>query len=129
MDEICSKISELLCKDGTGAYKIYYEEELLDVLPEDMRNRETLEAAVKNLQSGGFLDVKYARGNAFCIASVKKYVPPQRPESEEKAQTEKENVSVKAVCSAKKACVAMALSAFLGGALSGCIAAVLGAVL
>ena len=126
MEEICSSISALLSKDGKSGYKIYYEEELLDALPENVRNRETLEAALKNLQSGGFLDVKYARGNAFCIANLKQFSAAESAQDE----TEETETPVPAPAApSKKMYVAVALSSFLGGALGGCIAAVLGAVL
>lgn len=123
MEEICTKLSALLCDAGMGGYKVFYEEELSDCLPENMRNRDTLEAALKNLDGGGYIDVKYARGNTFCIACFKKYEAPE-PVSE--PETAAESVS-RAL--PKTAYFALALCAFLGGAVGGCIAAVLGAVL
>ncbi|MDE7163379.1 MAG: hypothetical protein K2O44_04795 [Clostridia bacterium] len=128
MEEICTTLSAQLCEAGTGGYKIYYEEELLDALPDDMRNRETLEAALKNLSGGGYIDVKYARGNAFCICSFKRYEPVVK---EEPAPVEAaEAVAVNPAPSIPKRFYAIsALCAFAGGALGGCVAAVLGAVL
>ena len=129
MEELCTNLSAQLCDAGTGGYKIYYEEELLDTLPEDMRNRETLEAALKNLTGGGYIDVKYARGNAFCICSFKKYEPviKEEPATEETAA---EIVAVNQTPSIPKRFYAIsALCAFAGGAVGGCVAAVLGAVL
>ncbi|MCM1546465.1 MAG: hypothetical protein NC033_05455 [Clostridiales bacterium] len=123
MEEICTKLSALLCDAGMGGYKVFYEEELSDCLPENMRNRDTLEAALKNLDGGGYIDVKYARGNTFCIACLKKY---EAPEPEPVPEPAAESVS-RAL--PKAAYIALALSAFLGGAVGGCIAAVLGAVL
>ncbi|MDE5765975.1 MAG: hypothetical protein K2I17_02255 [Clostridia bacterium] len=128
MEEICTNLSAQLCDAGTGGYKIYYEEELLDALPEDMRNRETLEAALKNLTGGGYIDVKYARGSTFCICSFKKYEPvvKEQPETEETTDT----VEVLSAPSIPKKFYAIsALCAFAGGAVGGCVAAVLGAVL
>ena len=129
MEEICTTLSAQLCEAGTGGYKIYYEEELLDALPDDMRNRETLEAALKNLSGGGYIDVKYARGNAFCICSFKRYEPVVK---EEPAPVEAaaDAVAVNQTPSIPKRFYAIsALCAFAGGALGGCVAAVLGAVL
>ena len=129
MEEICTNLSAQLCDAGTGGYKIYYEEELLDALPEDMRNRETLEAALKNLTGGGYIDVKYARGNAFCICSFKRYEPviKEEPATEETAA---EIVAENRAPSIPKRFYAIsALCAFAGGAVGGCVAAVLGAVL
>lgn len=129
MEEICTNLSAQLCDAGTGGYKIYYEEELLDALPEDMRNRETLEAALKNLTGGGYIDVKYARGSTFCICSFKRYEPivKEQPAAEE---TTAENVAENQAPSIPKKFYAIsALCAFAGGAVGGCVAAVLGAVL
>ena len=120
-------LSAVLCEAGTGGYKIYYEEELLEALPESVRNRETLEAALKNLSDGKYIDVKYARGNAFCVAAFKKF--------EVKTEAVKEETVEVVPCAppftfnAKRFYIISALSAFCGGAVSGCIAAVLGAVL
>lgn len=127
MEDICTKLSALLCDAGTGGYKIFYEEELVECLPEEMRNRETLEAALKNLNGGGFIDVKYARGNAFCIACIRKYEAP-------KVQPEPEILPAAAEAKATPAITkttyfTLSLFAFLGGAAGGCVAAVLGAVL
>ncbi|MDE6374102.1 MAG: hypothetical protein K2L72_06335 [Clostridia bacterium] len=125
MEEICTKLSATLSKDGAKGYGIYYEEELLDALPDDMRNRETLEAALKNLQSGAYIDVKYARGDAFCIASLKKYKPVER-----EIAVDCDNTAVCPTASLpKKIYAVIALCAFAGGALGGCVAAIAGAVL
>lgn len=126
MEDICTKLSAILCDAGMGGYKIFYEEELAECLPDNMRNRETLEAALKNLNGGGYIDVKYARGNTFCIACIKKYEAPateNKPEiSPAVCQTVKPTFS-------KTTYFALSLFAFLGGAAGGCVAAVLGAVL
>ena len=129
MEEICTTLSAQLCDAGTGGYKIYYEEELLDALPEDMRNRETLEAALKNLTGGGYIDVKYARGNAFCICSFKRYEPviKQEPAAEDTAADTVAAYDTPSI--PKKFYAISALCAFAGGAVGGCVAAVLGAVL
>lgn len=127
MEEICTTLSAQLYQAGTGGYKIYYEEELLDALPEDMRNRETLEAALKNLTAGGYIDVKYARGSAFCICCNKKYEPaPEQPAAD---ATDEETAVAPVPSLPKRVYAAMALCAFAGGAVGGCVAAVLGAVL
>lgn len=130
MEEICLSLSAELCKTGTGGYKIYYEEELLEALPEDMRNRDTLEAALKNLTSGGYIDVKYARGSAFCINAVKKYEPAERPQPEpEERGADGGAAEISAPAVSGKFYLLSALCAFAGGAVGGTIAAVLGAVL
>lgn len=128
MEEICSALGALLIEAGTGGYKIYYEEELLEALPEGVRNRETLEAALKNLSEGRYIDVKYARGNAFCISALKKFVPTPPAEPEGEAVCECAQAPVIRFPT-KKLYIYTAVSALLGGAAGGCIAAVLGAVL
>ena len=126
MEDMCTKLSALLCDAGMGGYKIFYEEELLDCLPDNMRNRETLEAALKNLNGNGYIDVKYARGNTFCIACIKKYEAPAT-----EIQPEISPVAVEAIKPAfsKTVYFVLSLCAFLGGAAGGCVAAVLGTVL
>lgn len=126
MEEICTKLSATLCDAGLGGYKIFYEEELAECLPENMRNRETLEAALKNLSENGCIEVKYARGNAFCIACIKKYVAPKKEETAEVITYEREDVNP---VLSKKFYVALSLCAFFGSAAGGCVAFLLGAVL
>lgn len=126
MEDMCTKLSALFCDAGMGGYKIFYEEELLDCLPDNMRNRETLEAALKNLNGNGYIDVKYARGDAFCIACIKKYEAPAA-----EIQPEISPVAVETANPAfsKSVYFAFFLFAFLGGAAGGLIASLLGAVL
>ena len=126
MEEICTSLSTRLCEAGTGGYKIFYEEELAEALPEDMRNRETLEAALKHLTGGGYIDVKYARGNAFCICTFKKYEAPKKELADAPAA---EVQTPPPVFPAKNMYLTAALSAFAGGAVGGAIAAILGMVL
>ncbi len=126
MEEICTKLSALLCDAGMGGYKIFYEEELAECLPDNMRNRETLEAALKNLNGGGYIDVKYARGSTFCIACLKKYEALKVQTEPEVLPSVKENATR---AFPKTAYLLLSLFAFLGGAAGGCVAAVLQAVL
>ena len=81
MDEICQLLSEKICTATHGGYGVFYEDELLDIIPESERTRETLEAALKKLVMSGCLDVKYAKGSAFCMRGLKQYEPPaEQPE-------------------------------------------------
>ena len=68
--DFCSKIYSST-RDGCG---IFYEDEFLDILPEGERTREVVEATLKKLMNEGYIDVKYAKGSAFCIAGLKPYV-------------------------------------------------------
>lgn len=123
MEEICRAVSETLLKTSGSGYKIFYEDELLEALPEDSRNRETLEAVLKKLDSEGFIDVKYARGDAFCIAVIKEYETDSDSE-EQIIQTVTHTPDFKD----KKFIIITALAAFAGGLIGGCVAAIAAAV-
>lgn len=129
MEEICQSLSAVLCENGTGGYSIYYEEELLEALPEDMRNRETLEAALKNLRGGGYIDVKYARGNAFCIAGLKQYRIPAKPEETPEEAADESVQNMQQPATDKRIFWLIALCSFLGGAAGGGVAAIISAVI
>lgn len=111
MDEICTALSNKIYSCTREGYGIFYEDELLDALPEGDRTRETLEAALKKLVNGGYLDVKYAKGSAFCMSGLKPYealpeeIAPSRP-------------AVEATPDLSKGLFALAfIISFLGGAL------------
>lgn len=123
MEEICKALSARLEEAGKGGYKVFYEDDLLDALPEGERNRETLEAALKKLNNGGYVDVKYARGSAFCIAVLNSYAPPAPEETFDCVEDEE-----KGKPNGKYYC-AVCLCAFLGGAIGGGLFAFLGALL
>ena len=123
MDEILLALSTLLAGAGTDGYKIYYEDELCEVFPEDFRNRETLEAALKSLVAEGCIDVKYARGEVFCIAVIKPYMPPNDENDCEESLTDPTPIN------AKRLYIYSALAAFLGGMIGGGITAIIAAVM
>lgn len=125
---MCCAVSRLLCSDGGNGYKIFYEEELVEALPEDARNRETLEAVLKTLLSGGYIDVKYARGNTFCIKSLREFLPePKQPEPEKTAL--QCNCPPTMAQLPKKFYLSVALLSFFGSLVAGCVFAVIYAVL
>ena len=108
VEQICRLICNKIYTSPREGYGIFYEDELSDILPEQSRTRETLEAVLKQLMNGGYIDVKYAKGNAFCIMGLKNY-----EEAEEQpplpAPTHKKHPYAKMVA---LACAA----AFTGGA-------------
>ncbi len=126
MEEICSALSAKLGEIGTGVYTVFYEDELLDALPETSRNRDTLEAALKKLNNGGYIDVRYARGSAFCLSFVRPYVWEKPEENVEAVQSEQMEQSLPSV--PKKAYLLLALFSFFGG-LAGGLCVLLGAVM
>lgn len=123
MDDILLALSALLSGAGTDGYKIYYEDELTEVFPDDLKNRETLEAALKKLVAEGCIDVKYARGEVFCIAVIKPYMPPNEVESDCV-----EDLQVKSELNVNRVYIYSAVAAFLGGMLGGCVTAIISAV-
>lgn len=125
MEEICNALSLKLGEIGTGIYAVFYEDELLDALPEASRNRDTLEAALKKLNNGGYIDVRYARGSAFCLSFVRPYVWEKPEEKVEAVQPER--VEKVAPSYPKMAYLLLALCSFLGG-LAGGLCVLLGAV-
>lgn len=122
MEEICKLLSDRLREAG-GKYTVFYEDDLLDEIPEDMRNRDTLEAVLKKLHTEGCIEVKYARGNAFCIAFKKPFETDkgETPTVESTPSVDKDKTNA-------KQCLYFFLSAFLGGLLSGGLCALIGAV-
>jgi hypothetical protein len=115
MDEICEAIAAKIYNDTKGGYSIFYEDELFDEMPEGSdKNRETLEAALKRLVNGGFIDVKYARGNAFCVAGLKPY---ERANVTEKLQYTHEYATI----NLNKITLYAAIGGLVGGLISGAI--------
>ena len=113
MDEICTALSNKIFSCTQNGYGVFYEDELLDVLPESERNRDTLEAALKKLVKGGYLDVKYAKGSAFCMSGIKLYEPPK----EDLPSPAAVQPVVQKVISDKKVLAFAFLAAFIGAVL------------
>ena len=126
MEEICNALSAKLSEAGTGVFAVFYEDELLDALPETDRSRETLEAALKKLNNGGYIDVRYARGSAFCLSFIRPYVWEKPEEEMETVQPEPQEIIIPKT--PKKAYLLLGLCSFLGGLVGGLCAA-LGAVI
>lgn len=126
MEEICNALSAKLGESGTGVYTVFYEDELLDALPEDVRNRDTLEAALKKLNNGGYIDVRYARGSAFCLSFIRPYVREKPEEKVETVQPEQEEQPLPSF--PKRAYLLLTLCSFFGG-LAGGLCVLLGAVI
>ena len=126
MEEICNALSAKLSEAGTGVFAVFYEDELLDVLPENDRSRDTLEAALKKLNNGGFIDVRYAKGSAFCLSYIRPYVLKKPEQEAEIIQPETQEISAPAT--PKKAYFLLGLCSFLGGLVGG-LCVLLGAVI
>lgn len=126
MDEIYRALCEKFAEADIGRYTVFYEDELLEVFPENERTRDALEAALTRLTNEGCIDVRYARGPAFCLAYLKPFTPPQ-DESDSA-----EDVTIKAEearIADRKLTLKVFAAAFFGGALGGGIFALIGGLI
>lgn len=114
MEDILPPLFYLISQEGFDGYKIFYGEELLQSLPQEARNAKTLEGALQLLVDGGYIDVKYAKGDAFCIAALKEYCPPEK-------KKRKLNVNPNFAF--------LTLASFCGSALGSCIIFLISAVI
>lgn len=123
MDEICFALAERFSAAGKHAYAVYYEDELTECFPEDSdRTRENLEAALKELMAGGYIDVKYARGSAYCISLLKECEKPApAPQPAAEIARKKKKISLRPY-------LLPFLSSFAGGALGSFIAGIIAAL-
>lgn len=117
MDEVCTAIREKLTNIGTvGKYIIVEQDDLTEGLPPEKQNAESVTEALKKLRTEGWIDLRYARGELYCLALLKKWerpveAKPQPVLQESTALPIWQQGLIFAVCST--------LGAFLGGLLSG----------
>ena len=86
MDRICSAVlNRIHALSPAGRYVIIDEDELLEAFPDGSdRSFDELKRSLTLLIKQGYIDVKYSRGDMYCIAPLKKY------EEEEIVFTERE---------------------------------------
>lgn len=126
MDEIYRALCEKFAEADIGRYTVFYEDELLEVFPENERTRDALEAALTRLTNEGCIDVRYARGPAFCLAYLKPFTPPQdESDSAEEVTIKAEEARI----ADKKLTLKVFAAAFFGGALGGGIFALIGGLI
>lgn len=126
MDEIYRALCEKLAEADIGRYTVFYEDELLEVFPENERTRDALEAALTRLTNEGCIDVRYARGPAFCLAYLKPFTPPQdESDSAEEVTIKAEEARM----ADRKLTLKVFAAAFFGGALGGGIFALIGGLI
>ncbi len=118
VEELCRSICNKIFSSTREGYGIFYEDELLDILPEENRTRETLEAVLKQLVNDGYAEVKYAKGNAFCIMGLKQYEEPEPPPLPP-AKPTKKRLSYTTLVAIQ--CAAAALGGALGSYICGMI--------
>ena len=104
------------CKDGS--YAIIDSAEFSDAVPDGERKTPgEIDGGLKTLQKGGFIDIKYARGDMYCVAALKSALPEEKEEPKECSPTV---IEVKEKFNSRAAAVYSAC-AFLGGALGSAI--------
>lgn len=104
---------------GDGGYAIIDSAEFADALPDGIRkSHEEIDGALKELQKGGFIDIKYARGDMYCVAALKNALPDE--EEKQPAECSPTVIEVKEKFNVKAAALYSAF-AFLGGAVGSAI--------
>lgn len=105
MDRICVALLDRINKlSPEGRYVIIDENELFEAFPEECeKSDKELNKALSALKNSGFIDIRYSRGDMYCVAPLKEYVekisaPPPAKKSRAKIDS-------------------VFLSAFAGGAL------------
>ena len=75
MDRICSAVlNKIHALSPAGRYVIVDEDELYDAFPDESdRSFDELKRSLTILIKQGYIDVKYSRGETYCIAPLKKY--------------------------------------------------------
>lgn len=75
MDRICGAVlNKIHALSPAGRYVIIDEDELYDAFPDgSSRSFEELKRTLTLLIKQGYIDVKYSRGEMYCIAPLKKY--------------------------------------------------------
>ena len=108
MDRICGAVlNKIHALSPTGRYVIIDEDEFLDAFPEDsVRSFDELKRTLTTLCNEGYIDVKYSRGEMYCVAPLRKYEAPVE-EYEEEYSEEARGFRIDPVF----------ISAFAGGAL------------
>ncbi|HIR40167.1 MAG TPA: hypothetical protein IAB90_07290 [Candidatus Coproplasma stercoripullorum] len=109
-----------VCKDG--GYAIIDGDEFADALPDgERRAAGEIEGALKKLQSGGYIDMKYARGGTYCVAALRSGIYEEQGRMEELKETSPTVIEVKEKLN-RFAVGMYALAALLGGAAGSAIA-------
>ena len=75
MDRICGAVlNKIRALSPAGRYGIIAEEELYDAFPEGSdKSFDELKKTLTYLLKQGYIDVKYSRGEIYCIAPLKRY--------------------------------------------------------
>ena len=111
MDRICGAVFDKIRSiSPVGRYVIIAEDEFLEAFPEGANaDGAELDRALTALRNGGYIDVKYSRGDMYCVAAVKEY--------EEETSDEDTQEVGEVITELRPRVDFVFVSAFLGGAL------------
>lgn len=76
MDRICGEVlARIHALSPAGRYVIIDEDEIFEAFPDGSeKTYDELERVLSFLKKGGYIDLKYSRGDTYCIAPLKEYV-------------------------------------------------------
>lgn len=79
MDRICGAVLDRIhALSPAGRYVIIDENEIFEAFPDGSdKTYDELERVLSALRNGGYIDLKYSRGDMYCVAPLKKYVEEQ----------------------------------------------------
>lgn len=119
MDRICVAVLEKIRSlSPAGRYVIIAEDEFYEAFPDGCENSDReLDRVLTALRNGGYIDLKYSRGDMYCVAPLKEYVeePPQDETEDEFTEAPERRRFFDPVF----------ISAFVGGALGSLIISVI----
>lgn len=89
MDRICNAVLDrIFALSPAGRYVIIAEDEFYEAFPDGSeKTYDELERVLSSLRGGGYIDLKYSRGDMYCVAPLKKYVEALPPVPEEEPES------------------------------------------
>ena len=118
MDRICGAVLDRIhALSPAGRYVIIDEDEIFEAFPDGSdKTYDELERVLSVLRYGGYIDLKYSRGDMYCVAPLKEYV-------------EEQSLPPATIEERKQRTDIVFFSAFAGGALGSLIISLIFAVL
>ena len=119
MYRICNAVLDRIFDlSPAGRYVIIAEDEFYEAFPDgSQKTYDELERVLSSLRGGGYIDLKYSRGDMYCVAPLKKYVEEEIELTEEEPETKERKPDF------------TFLSAFAGSALGSLIVALIFALI
>ena len=119
MDRICGAVLDKIYDlSPAGRYVIIAVDEFYDAFPDGYEKTfDELDKALTSLKKGGYIDLKYSRGDMYCVAPLKEY------------EEEEEILSPSPAVSSGRKIDMVFLSAFAGSALGSLIISLIFAII